>query len=392
MTKQIYFLGGTSPSGFQSKFLEQIKAPGFYTYILKGGPGTGKSTLKKKISNEFKEHPISLYYCSSDIRSLDAVVIEDKKLIIVDGTAPHVFEALYPGASQEIINLGEFWDGNKLKKHSDAIHYLFDENQKYHARVRCYIEALASLNSDIYTIGEDALNKEKLISYISRFCKKLMIKNKKDEKGKISYKQISAFTTDNYSTQSLIGDYSVYLIKDDLFAGSDFFLRAIADHFVNCGYNITVSECTMHHIPTYEHIISEETGLAFMTSNFFNRIENFCHLTTSVQSGRSIFSDFFLNFIVYSNFLTVYNFFYSLAVFIFAGNFCHYCYFIEIIFLFHSQRDKTFCCFTDFFCFRLSCNDLYVVKQSSYLISDQCFSLAGCSAEFSIFCYSYISS
>ena len=107
----------------------------------------------KKIANEFKEHPISLYYCSSDIRSLDAVVIEDKKLIIVDGTAPHVFEALYPGASQEIINLGEFWDGNKLKKHSDAIHYLFDENQKYHARVRCYIEALASLNSDIYTIG-----------------------------------------------------------------------------------------------------------------------------------------------------------------------------------------------------------------------------------------------
>ena len=48
MTKQIYFLGGTSPSGFQSKFLEQIKAPGFYTYILKGGPGTGKSTLMKK--------------------------------------------------------------------------------------------------------------------------------------------------------------------------------------------------------------------------------------------------------------------------------------------------------------------------------------------------------
>lgn len=284
MTKQIYFLGGTSPSGFQSKFLEQIKAPGFYTYILKGGPGTGKSTLMKKIADEFKEHPVSLYYCSSDIRSLDAVVIEDKKLIIVDGTAPHVFEALYPGASQEIINLGEFWDGNKLKKHSDAIHYLFDENQKYHARVRCYIEALASLNSDIYTIGEDALNKEKLISYISRFCKKLMIKNKKDEKGKISYKQISAFTTDNYSTQSLIGDYSVYLIKDDLFAGSDFFLRAIADHFVNCGYNITVSECTMHHIPTYEHIISEETGLAFMTSNFFNKIEN--ETAATINFGR----------------------------------------------------------------------------------------------------------
>lgn len=274
MTKQIYFLGGTSPSGFQSKFIEQIKTPGFYTYILKGGPGTGKSTLMKKIAEEFIDHPVSLYYCSSDTSSLDAVVIEDKKLIIVDGTAPHVFEALYPGASQEIINLGEFWDGNELKKHSDAIHYLYDENQKYHSRVRCYIEALASLNSDIYRIGEDALNKEKLMSYISRLLKKLMIKNKKDEKGKISFKQLSAFTTENYKTHSLTEDYSIYLIKDDLFAGSDFFLKAIADHLVNCGYDINVSECTMHHIPTFEHIYSEETGLAFMTSNFFNKYEN----------------------------------------------------------------------------------------------------------------------
>ena len=69
-----------------------------------------------------------------------------------------------------------------------------------------------------------------------------------------------------------------------MFAGSDFFLRAIADHFVNCGYNITVSECTMHHIPTYEHIISEETGLAFMTSNFFNKIEN--ETAATINFGR----------------------------------------------------------------------------------------------------------
>lgn len=40
----------------------------------------------------------------------------------------------------------------------------------------------------------------------------------------------------------------------------------------------------MHHIPTYEHIISEETGLAFMTSNFFNRIEN--ETAAAINFGR----------------------------------------------------------------------------------------------------------
>lgn len=284
MVKQVYFLGGTSPSGFCSKFIEQIKRPDFYTYILKGGPGTGKSTLMKKVAEAFSDHPVSLYYCSSDIRSLDAVVIEDKKLIVVDGTAPHVFEALYPGASQEVINLGEFWDGEELKKHSAAIHYLFDENLKYHARVRCYIKALASLNADIYSIGEDALNREKLDAYISRLCRKAIVKKQSEEKGKISFKQLSAFTTENYSTKPLNGDYSIYLLHDDCFAGSDYFLRNVADHLVSQGYDVTVSECTMHHTPVYEHVFSESAGIAFMTSSFLNRLED--PSAASVNFGR----------------------------------------------------------------------------------------------------------
>lgn len=274
MVKQVYYLGGTSPSGFCSKFIEQIKQPGFYTYILKGGPGTGKSTLMKKVAEAFSDHPVSLYYCSSDIRSLDAVVIEDKKLIVVDGTAPHVFEAYYPGASQEVVNLGEFWDSEILRKHSAAIHYLFDENLKYHARVRCYIKALASLNADIYSIGDDALNREKLDGYISRLCRKAAGKKQSDEKGKISFKQLSAFTTENYSTKPLNGDYSVYLLRDEYFAGSDYFLRNVADYLVNQGCDVTVSECTMHHTPVFEHVFCESAGIAFMTSNFLNRLED----------------------------------------------------------------------------------------------------------------------
>lgn len=274
MVKQVYYLGGTSPSGFCSKFIEQIRQPGFYSYILKGGPGTGKSTLMKKIAEAFSDHPVSLYYCSSDIRSLDAVVIEDKKLIVVDGTAPHVFEAYYPGASQEVINLGEFWNGEMLREHCDAVHYLFDENLKLHARVRCYIKALASLNTDIYSIGEDALNHEKLDAYISRLCRKAIARKQTDEKGKLSFKQLSAFTTENYSTMPLSGDFSVYLLRDDYFAGSDYFLRNVADYLVNQGCDVTVSECTMHHTPVFEHIFSESAGIAFMTSNFLNRLEN----------------------------------------------------------------------------------------------------------------------
>ena len=86
-----YFLGANTPAGFVSKF------DGFYdcldgwrVFILKGGPGTGKSTLMKKVA-EAVDCECEYIYCSSDPRSLDAVIFNDLKTAIADGTAPHVW-------------------------------------------------------------------------------------------------------------------------------------------------------------------------------------------------------------------------------------------------------------------------------------------------------------
>ena len=269
---QEYFLGGTSPDGFRSKFLQQINRPGFYTYILKGGPGTGKSTLMKKAAKRFREHPLSLYRCSSDINSLDAVVVEDEGLIIVDGTAPHVFEASYPGVSQEIVNLGSFWDRDKLAEHGDAVRYCFDENGKYHKRVRNYVEALSALNSDIFNHARDCLDELKLDSYAERLSKKLIPRTSKEQKGKVDFRQLSAFTTENYMTLPLNGDYSTYFVRDDNFAGGDRLLRDLCRRFTQSGYDVIVSECNMLQCTTFEHLICPELELAFLTGNFFNRL------------------------------------------------------------------------------------------------------------------------
>lgn len=273
MSIQEYFLGGVSPTGFRSDFIDQINKPDFYTYILKGGPGTGKSTLMKKVTEAFNNNDISIYRCSSDINSLDAVILKDKNIIVVDGTAPHVFEAAYPGVSQEIINLGQFWDKSKFSEHSKAIRYCTDENQKYHKRVRCYIEAISSLNTDIYDHAEEYLDKSKLSSYIDRLSKKLIPKRMPEKKGKKEFHQLSAFTTENYITLPIIGEYSRYFIKDDYFAGGDFFIRKIADIFTEKGYDIIISRFNILHRSSYEHLICKELNLAFTTGNFFNNLK-----------------------------------------------------------------------------------------------------------------------
>ena len=60
-----------------------------------------------------------------------------------------------------------------------------------------------------------------------------------------------------------------------------------------------------------------------------------------MKSGSFIFLDLFLYFVVNGNFLAVNNFFYSLAVLVFAsylsGNFNG----LEVIFLFYCQSDQT---------------------------------------------------
>lgn len=87
-----FFLGANTPQGFVSRF-DQLADPadGWREFVIKGGPGTGKSTLMHKIADEFQpvtEH-LELIHCSSDVDSLDGVIIHDRKVSIADGTPPH---------------------------------------------------------------------------------------------------------------------------------------------------------------------------------------------------------------------------------------------------------------------------------------------------------------
>jgi hypothetical protein len=139
-----YFGAANSYDGFISYFDKIFDSKEYdKIYVLKGGPGTGKSSFMKRISAHFhnKNCYVEEIYCSSDPHSLDGVVVsrENKKIAIIDGTAPHERDAKIPGAIDELINLGNGWDeriltarkseilsltGEKTKSYKTAYHYL----------------------------------------------------------------------------------------------------------------------------------------------------------------------------------------------------------------------------------------------------------------------------
>jgi hypothetical protein len=64
---------------------------------------------------------VEFHCCSSDNNSLDGVVIPAIRVALIDGTTPHIVDPKNPGAVDEIIYLGDFWDETRVRKHKDDI-------------------------------------------------------------------------------------------------------------------------------------------------------------------------------------------------------------------------------------------------------------------------------
>lgn len=117
-----YFTCANSAHGFVSFFEDNLKGLD-RLYILKGGPGTGKSTLMKKIGKEWynRGFDVEFIHCASDNNSIDGIIVPMLGIGVVDGTAPHIIEPNAPGAVEDYVNLGVAWDSKKLAVHKDEI-------------------------------------------------------------------------------------------------------------------------------------------------------------------------------------------------------------------------------------------------------------------------------
>jgi hypothetical protein len=113
-----YFLGANSRYGFYSLYDGFADlCGGDFLWVIKGGPGCGKSSFMKRIGRAMQEagQPVEYIFCSGDPDSLDGIWLPEKRTGYVDGTAPHVIEAQYPGTASLYLDLGAFYDAGALE-------------------------------------------------------------------------------------------------------------------------------------------------------------------------------------------------------------------------------------------------------------------------------------
>ncbi len=151
------FIAANGYSGFRSHYKDVFQAERFdRIFIIKGGPGTGKSHTMRKIGENaiINGANCEYIYCSSDPHSLDAIILEKNghRVAMLDGTAPHARDAEYPGSIDELVNLGSFWDDKQLRDQRNEIVLYGNKKRECYARAYRYL-AIAG-NADVLLSAE----------------------------------------------------------------------------------------------------------------------------------------------------------------------------------------------------------------------------------------------
>lgn len=267
-----YYLGSMSQGGFKSDFYSEIAKDGVFTYILKGGAGTGKSSLMKKVAKEFeKTCDVTKYFCSSDPNSLDAVFVREAGVMVVDGTSPHTFDPDFPAVKQVIVNLGDHWDDEKLKENTDKIISVTKSHKKLMSRAKSYVSAMTKLFDDTYYSVSDDVLTEKLALAVQRLSQKIMPKKQLNQ-GSVSLSLVGAVTPMGYKLRSETLDSfdNIYSLDDDCFGASDAFLKSVAEQATKKGFDVVVSRCNLFSESVYEAVMIPKLKTAFVASTPLN--------------------------------------------------------------------------------------------------------------------------
>ncbi len=268
---EAYFLGSSGKNGFFSCFSQLTpKIEGQYTYILKGGPGTGKSSMMKKIADELEKRDIECerIFCSSDPASLDGVIFPSLRVSVCDGTSPHCLDPDYPGATGEIINLGECWDKEKLFENKEKIIDLTDKNKACHKRSRRFIESAFSIFADGEKICLDCLDETRLMRYASRVAGRYF-KKPSATIGTEKTRLLDAITPEGYlflgdTVRALCSEIIVF--EDDFGIAASKLISELRSYAIASGFSVISSPCTGRE-KTIRHVIIKELSIGFFTAD-----------------------------------------------------------------------------------------------------------------------------
>lgn len=263
-----YYPGGNTPEGFFSYYHDILDRRRVKKLaVIKGGPGTGKSTFLKKLGAtlQSKGEPITFLHCSSDPDSLDGIYLARHNSAVIDGTAPHMTDAKYLGAYDTVFNfcdfIGDISDKETVLTESQMASATFSEGY-------CYLRSAGALLDLMHQRSEQVLLEDEIRSFAMDMTKRISAFS---ANGFCQTAFLSAITADGFRNflDENLKDYYVIAIDSEVGDSSNRLMETVKT--ACCLRNIDVITCPCPMNPQKaEHLIFPSANFALVTSNVYH--------------------------------------------------------------------------------------------------------------------------
>ncbi len=259
-----FFGGANGAQGFVNYF-DCVLEDTDRLYILKGGCGCGKSSLMRAVAAEAlkRGETVELIYCASDPDSLDGVLLCERSIGIVDGTAPHERAPKYTGVVDSIVDLGEYLNTKKLRENREEVVRLSDKKAACYKRAYGLLAAAGDVREQNAAIVKEAVIWDKLAAAANRLALK-----QKGSEANIKLRPRTAFSFGGVAVAPEYKKTSLYAVHDP-WDSARWFYRALLSACISHGVPVTLSpDCTSPRI--IEALRMDGNGTLFCADNVEN--------------------------------------------------------------------------------------------------------------------------
>lgn len=268
------FPGGNTSKGFKSFFDYTIPKDVNRIFCMKGGPGVGKSSLMKKVAQDMisKGYDVDLYPCSSDPDSLDVIVIKKLGVVMLDATAPHIVDPKNPGAIDEILDLGRYWDRKAIELNKkDSIECNKEVSRFFQVGFK-YFEAAAPIAYEIQSKNVDCMDFGKVnlltANLLQSIFENVIPNGEYKEQIHLFGSALSPLGHVEYTDTILKDVNKIYYLEGDLGTGKSTLLNKVANKATENGLEVEIFHAPL--LPEkIETILIKDLDLAITTSKLF---------------------------------------------------------------------------------------------------------------------------
>ena len=249
---------------------------GWYTYILKSGPGTGKDRLLARLRQraEGQEEGVQAMVCPADPSVLDGLWMPGRRCCVLDGTAPRRLEPRYWDVTERLLHLGQTVDSAALRACAKPVLDATDACLAAQQAQCRLLHGAAGLKQEIARLAAPCIDTDKVLCAAERLAEREMPPAGPPEREQRRF--LSAVTPQGvlifYDTLQALCP-RVYVIEDDYGPVAALLLARLRLRALAAGQPVITCRCPLHPCGAPEHLLLPAAGVAFTTSNRWHKAD-----------------------------------------------------------------------------------------------------------------------